>query len=95
MASKKCYILAGDVLGHEDRKFPLSRSGWTAARNHILSMASNVWTVRGSRGVGYATLICPGGGIPLYQCQPGRGCAIEGSDGNDVLAGARKRRILK
>lgn len=79
----RCYILAGDVSTKD--QFPLSRSGWTAARAAVYKAQA--------RSAGYATLICPGkGGIPLYQCYRGQSCTIEGSDGDTVLAGGRRRR---
>jgi hypothetical protein len=93
--AERCYILAGSVSAHSAQdKFPLSRSGWTAARDHV-------YKARDRSGAGYATLICPStaghipgipGGIPLYQCYKGHGCAIEGSEGGTVLAGSRRRR---
>ncbi len=80
----KCHILAGSL--NDERRFPLSRSGYTAAREHV-------YKSRDRDGAGYATLICAGtGAIPLYQCYKKSGCAIEGSQGDDVLAGGRRRR---
>lgn len=80
----KCHILAGSL--NTERRFPLSRSGYTAAREHV-------YAGRDRDGAGYATLVCAGtGAIPLYQCYKKQGCAIEGSDGNDVLAGAHRRK---
>ncbi len=80
-----CRILAAGSA-HGEQHFPLSRSGYTAARAHVYKM-------RDHYGAGYATLICSGkGAIPLYQCYKNQACAIEGSDGHDVLAGHRRRR---
>lgn len=91
----RCHILAGSISAHSaHEKFPLSRSGWTAARDAV-------YKARDRSGAGYATLICPStkghiqgipGGIPLYQCYKGQGCTIEGSEGGGVLAGSRRRR---
>lgn len=79
----KCSIIAWDGQNPEI-KYPLSRSGWTAAHKHA-SRYSN----------GNATLLCPPGGIgygiPLYQCRKGE-CFIERYEGSIVLAGARRRR---
>jgi hypothetical protein len=83
--AKACRILASDVSHSLAREFPLSRSGWTEAREHV-------YVVRDRYGAGYATLICASGSIPLYQCYKNRSCNIEGSDGSAVLAGARRRR---
>jgi len=81
-----CHILSSDVGHARARTFPLSRTGWTSARDHA-------YKVRNLGGAAYVTLVCPGkGGIPLYQCYRGQGCQIEGSDGDEVLAGARRRR---
>ena len=80
----KCYFRAADVSNH-GFSFPVSRSGWTEARRHV-------YKIRDDKGAGYATLFCPGGAIPLYQCYKGQGCTIEGSSGDVVLAGARRRR---
>jgi hypothetical protein len=78
-----CYIVAGDVM--TDQRFPLSRSGWTAARAAVYRAQA--------RSAGFATLMCPpNGGIPLYQCYKGQSCTIESSDGNTVLAGGRRRK---
>jgi len=83
--SAKCYILAGDVM--TTKKFPVSRSGWTAARDEVLYAQKS--------GAGYATLMCTVGdrttGIPMYQCYKGGGCVIEGSEGDTVIAGSRRR----
>jgi hypothetical protein len=80
----KCYILAGDVM--TTKRFPVSRSGWTAARDEVLYAQQS--------GAGYATLMCPVGdrveGIPMYQCYKGRGCTIEGYEGDTVIAGSRR-----
>jgi len=95
--AERCYIFAGGIMARDtdtSRRFPLSRSGWTAARQEV-------YRSRDIHGAGYATLVCPGtkghipgipGGIPLYQCYKGQGCAIEGSEGDTVLAGRRGRR---
>jgi hypothetical protein len=89
----KCYIAAGGAHVTE-RKFPLSRSGWKAARDYAFA-------ARERSGVGMTALVCPGDigpreqqpGIPLYQCHRGeRGCVIEGYDGDRVLAGSHRRR---
>jgi hypothetical protein len=81
----KCYILAGDIMTRD--QFPVSRSGWTAARTAVLRAQKS--------GAGYATLMCPVGdrveGIPMYQCYKDRGCTIEGSEGDTVIAGSRRR----
>jgi hypothetical protein len=83
--SKKCYILAGDIM--TTKRFPVSRSGWTAARDEVRYAQKS--------GAGYATLMCTVGsrteGIPLYQCYKGSGCTIEGSEGDSVIAGSRRR----
>ncbi len=88
-----CYIASGGAHVPE-KKFPLTRSGWTAARNYA-------FMTRDRSGVGMTTLVCPGNigprqmqpGIPLYQCHRGdTGCVIEGYEGSVVLAGARRRR---
>ena len=89
----KCYIASGGARVPE-RKFPLTRSGWTAARDYA-------FTARDRGGVGMTVLVCPGDigpreqqpGIPLYQCHSGEpNCAIEGYSGSVVLAGSRRRR---
>ena len=80
---KACYIVAGDVM--TTTRFPLSRSGWTAAREAVYDAQA--------KSAGFATLICPGkGGIPLYQCYKGQSCTIESSHGDTVLAGHHRRR---
>ena len=92
--SQPCYIAAAGGSSGPERKFPLSRSGYKAARDYAFKE-------RDRTGLGQTVLVCPGGvsnrmqqpGIPLYQCVKGeRGCAIEGYDGDTVLAGARRRR---
>lgn len=95
MAETKCYIASGGAHVPEKR-FPLSRSGWKAARNYAFA-------ARDRSGTGMTALVCPGNnpnrmqqpGIPLYQCHKdsGRGlCFIEAYDGDVVLAGARRVR---
>lgn len=85
----KCYILAGDVM--TTKRFPVSRSGWTAARDEVHHAQKT--------GAGYATLMCPVGdrveGIPMYQCYKGGSCVIEGYEGDRVIAGSRRSRRIK
>ena len=84
-SKSKCYILAGDI--YTKNRFPVSRSGWTAAREAVFRAQKS--------GAGYATLMCPVGdrteGIPMYQCYQGRGCTIEGYEGDTVIAESRRR----
>lgn len=89
-----CYIAATGGAYTEERRFPLSRSGWKAARDFTFKM-------RDSSGVGMTALVCPGNtasraqqpGTPLYRCDKGeRGCFIEGYDGDVILAGRKRRR---
>lgn len=84
MAREKCRIhVSGSTGAGVD--FSLSRDGWTGARERV-------YAIRDTRGAAYATLICHGSSIPLYRCDKGKSCAIEGSSGSTALAGTRRRK---
>lgn len=101
--SGRCYILAGGIRSRAPQdSYPVSRNGWYAAREAA-------YVAQRQDGAGYATLVCPDGGLPLYQCYRGEPCTIESGGGsagvdrsdwaNKVLAGRtptkRKRRTAK
>ncbi len=75
--AKACEIIVGTVTGN-GHSFPVSRGGWAKAFKTARDIASGPgdW-------MALADLNCPGGRIPMYQCNPdkksrfGATCTIE------------------